>query len=51
MPIEGIDDEFDLRSKGYSAVAVVSFGYRSDEDFNAKIPKSRLSEEAIFIKA
>lgn len=56
VPMEGVDlqaldTEFDLRSKGYSAVAVVSFGYRSDEDFNAKIPKSRLSEEAIFIKA
>ena len=56
VPMEGVDlqaldTEFDLRSKGYSAVAVVSFGYRSDEDFNAKIPKSRLSEETIFIKA
>ena len=56
VPMEGVDlqaldTEFDLRSKGYSAVAVVSFGYRSDDDFNAKIPKSRLSEETIFIKA
>ncbi|WP_370587854.1 hypothetical protein [Psychrobacter sp. JCM 18901] len=56
VPMEGVDlqaldTEFDLRSKGYSAVAVVSFGYRSDEDFNAKIPKSRLSEETIFSKA
>ena len=56
VPMEGVDlqalnTEFDLRSKGYSAVAVVSFGYRSDEDFNAKIPKSRLSEDVIFTKA
>ena len=56
VPMEGVDlqaldEEFDLRSKGYSAVAVISFGYRNHDDFNAEIPKSRLSEEAIFTKA
>ena len=56
VPMEGVDlqtldTEFDLRSKFFFVFSVVSFGYRNDEDFNAKIPKSRLSEEAIFIKA
>ncbi|MBH0095385.1 hypothetical protein I6E61_03180 [Psychrobacter sp. NZS113] len=56
VPIEGIDlkaidDEFDLRSKGYSTMVVISFDYHHEDDFNPKISKSRLSEEAIFIKA
>lgn len=57
-PMEGIDlkainEEFDLPAKGYTALAVVSFGYRSAEDFNdpAKTPKSRLPEEVIFTSA
>lgn len=56
VPMEGVDldvldEEFDLRSQGYSAVAVVSFGYRKPDDFNAHLPKSRLAEEVIFSKA
>lgn len=56
VPIEGVDlkalnEEFDLRSKGYSAVAVISFGYRSHDDYNAEIPKSRLGREVIFTQA
>ena len=55
VPMEGVDlkalnEEFDLRSKGYSAVAVISFGYRSHDDYNAEIPKSRLGREVILIK-
>lgn len=57
-PMEGINlkainDEFDLPEKGYTALVVVSFGYRSTEDFNDpnKTPKSRLPEEVIFTKA
>lgn len=48
VPMEGIDiealnDEFKLTDKGLTAVVAVAFGYRSEEDFNAKLPKSRLS--------
>lgn len=57
-PMEGVDlkainEEFDLAAKGYTALAVVSFGYRAEGDFNdpAKTPKSRLPEEVIFTKA
>lgn len=51
-PMEGIDvkaldEEFGLREKGYTTVAIVSLGYRKDTDFNAKLPKSRFSEETI----
>lgn len=56
VPMEGVDlkaldDEFNLRSKGYSALAVVSLGYRTENDFNAALPKSRLSEETIITMA
>jgi len=56
VPMEGVDlkaldEEFDLRNKGYTAVAVVSLGYRSEDDFNAELPKSRFDEENIITKA
>ena len=56
VPMEGadlkaLDEEFELRSKGYTAVAVISRGYRSEDDFNADLPKSRLSEARIITKA
>ncbi|TWT78859.1 Oxygen-insensitive NAD(P)H nitroreductase [Planctomycetes bacterium CA13] len=47
VPMEGIDtkaldEEFGLREKGYTSIVAVALGYRSDDDFNAKLPKSRL---------
>ncbi|TCP90089.1 dihydropteridine reductase [Cricetibacter osteomyelitidis] len=56
VPMEGVDlaaldQEFGLNEKGYTAVAVVSFGYRANDDFNADLPKSRLAEEIIFTQA
>ena len=56
VPMEGadlkaLDEEFELHSKGYTAVAVISLGYRSEDDFNADLPKSRLSEASIITKA
>lgn len=52
VPMEGIDvkaldEEFYLREKGFTAVTMVSLGYRSHDDFNAKLPKSRLPFEEI----
>ncbi len=52
VPLEGIDiaalnEEFGLPEKGYTAVAAASLGYRSTDDFNAKLPKSRLPEDEI----
>lgn len=55
LPMEGVDlkqldEEFGLREKGFTAVAVISMGYRKESDFNTpeKTPKSRLPEEEIF---
>ncbi len=47
LPMEGIDievlnKEFNLKEQKLTAVAAVSFGYKTEDDFNAKIPKSRL---------
>lgn len=52
VPMEGVDlkaldQEFDLREKGLTSVAVVSLGYRKETDFNATTPKSRLPQEEI----
>ncbi|MBU3178617.1 oxygen-insensitive NAD(P)H nitroreductase [Clostridium estertheticum] len=52
VPMEGfdkevLDEELGLRKKGYTAVAIVGLGYRSDNDFNAELPKSRLKEDEI----
>jgi nitroreductase/dihydropteridine reductase len=46
-PIEGfdtaaVDAALDLREQGLSSSVVVALGVRSDTDFNAKLPKSRL---------
>ncbi|MFB0713253.1 oxygen-insensitive NAD(P)H nitroreductase [Buttiauxella noackiae] len=47
VPIEGfdsrsLDEEFGLREKGFTSLVIVPIGYRSAEDFNAALPKSRL---------
>ena len=51
-PIEGIDtDRLDellhLREKGLRSLVVLSLGYHASDDFNAKLPKSRLTAEQI----
>lgn len=53
VPIEGVDlqilnDEFALNEKGLIASAVVALGYHHDDDFNAKLPKSRLPAKELF---
>ena len=52
-PMEGFDrdtlnKEFKLTEKGLKASVIVALGYRSDSDFNAKLPKSRLPDEVVF---
>ena len=52
VPIEGLDpkaldEEFGLHDKGYTAIAMIALGYRSESDMNAKLPKSRLAEDEI----
>ncbi|WP_342654382.1 oxygen-insensitive NAD(P)H nitroreductase [Pseudomonas sp. F3-2] len=52
-PMEGfdfkkLDEELGLRDKGFTSLVIVSLGYRSEGDFNAKLPKSRLPAESVF---
>ncbi|PID58486.1 MAG: oxygen-insensitive NAD(P)H nitroreductase [Gammaproteobacteria bacterium] len=53
VPVEGFDKamadaEFGLTEQGYHTTVMACFGYHSDEDFNAKLPKSRLPASALF---
>ena len=52
-PMEGfdtaaLDAALGLHEKGLTSVVLVSLGYRSAEDFNAALPKSRLPQETLF---
>ncbi|MWL87716.1 MULTISPECIES: oxygen-insensitive NAD(P)H nitroreductase [unclassified Cupriavidus] len=52
-PMEGfdaaaLDESLKLRERGLTSVVLVSLGYRSEKDFNAGLPKSRLPKEAVF---
>jgi nitroreductase/dihydropteridine reductase len=52
-PIEGFDPqvlnaELGLRDKGLASVVLVALGYRSADDFNAALPKSRLPATTVF---
>lgn len=52
-PIEGIiPDELDkilgLEDQGLHSIVAVTIGYASKDDYNAKLPKSRLPEAEIF---
>ena len=51
-PMEGfdqaiLDEVLGLRDRGLTSVVLVALGYRSELDFNAKLPKSRLPAEAL----
>lgn len=51
-PIEGFDsrilnEELGLREKGLTSVVIAALGYRSTEDFNASLPKSRLPAASV----
>lgn len=52
-PIEGfdrtiLDKALGLPERGLNSVVLVALGYRSSDDFNANLPKSRLPAEEIF---
>lgn len=54
-PIGGFDEtiiteELGLAEKGLIPSVLLTLGYHSDHDFNAKLPKSRLNKEDIFTK-
>lgn len=52
-PIEGfdravMDEALGLKEQGLNSVVMAALGYRSEEDFNAGLPKSRLPEGDVF---
>ena len=53
VPMEGFDagilaNELGLAEKDLVPIAIIPIGYRADDDFNATLPKSRLSEDEVF---
>ena len=54
-PMEGfdqnvLDEELELRARGFTSSVIVSLGYSGAEDFNAKLPKSRLPLETVLTR-
>ena len=54
-PIGGFDEdilteELVLTEKNLVPSVIMTLGYRSDSDFNAKLPKSRLTQEEVFTR-
>ena len=47
---EIITEELGLTEKGLIPSVLLTLGYRSEQDFNAKLPKSRLNTQEIFTK-
>ncbi len=47
IDMKALDMEFGLREKGFAPSVVASLGYHTEDDFNAKLPKSRLSKDEI----
>lgn len=45
---QALDAELGLAAQGLNCVVAVALGYRSDSDFNAALPKSRLPAERVF---
>ena len=55
LPMEGLDmkvldEEFGLRQRGFTSAIVVALGYRTETDFNAQLPKSRLPKDVIITR-
>jgi len=52
-PMEGfdaavLDRELGLRERGFTGTVIVALGYAGADDFNARLPKSRLGPETVF---
>lgn len=54
-PMEGfdstmLDEELGLKDVGFTSAIIVCLGYRSGDDFNAGLPKSRLPAEVVITR-
>ena len=45
-----LDEEPGLRARGYTNSVIMSLGSSGDEDFNAKLPQSRLPLETVLTR-
>ncbi len=45
-----LSEELNLKEQGLIPSVIMTLGYRSEKDFNAKLPKSRLGQEEIFTR-
>ena len=45
--MKSMDEGLGLRARGLTSSVIVALGYRAAEDFNAKLPKSRLPLEQV----
>ncbi|MGO3385495.1 MAG: NAD(P)H nitroreductase, partial [Acinetobacter guillouiae] len=45
-----LTEELGLIEKNLVPSVIMTLGYRSDTDFNAKLPKSRLTQEEVFTR-
>ncbi|HNE15787.1 MAG TPA: NAD(P)H nitroreductase, partial [Rhodocyclaceae bacterium] len=54
-PLEGfdtqiLDAELGLAERGLTSLVIVALGYHSSDDFNARLPKSRLPAERVITR-
>lgn len=54
-PMEGfdvaiLDEELGLSARGLTSVVIAALGYHGDDDFNAKLPKSRLPADVLITR-
>lgn len=47
LDLKLLDQEFQLREKGFTSSIVVAVGYHKENDFNKTLPKSRLRKDEI----
>lgn len=47
IDVDAIDQALGLAERGLRCVVLVALGYRSEQDFNAKLPKSRLPQSSV----
>lgn len=48
--LQGVDRAFALQEQGLRSLVLMTIGYRSETDFNAQLPKSRLPAESIITR-
>jgi nitroreductase/dihydropteridine reductase len=45
-----VDEALGLRAQGLSSTVIVALGFHAEDDFNAKLPKSRLPVDEVITR-